>query len=343
MKGVCEMGAVVSGRERMLPGFGPQSAARSVSSAYWSARDIARLGMLLALATSLHIFEAQLPSLPIPGAKIGLANLVSLFALYAWGFREALLIAVMRQLVGSLVTGTLFAPAFAFGLAGGILSVVVMAVLLAIGGRVLGPVAISLGGATAHNVGQLMVAWAMLGQPQVFFYLPYLLWFAVPSGALVGVTATKLLPFADLLLAPAPDGAAHSKPSLGEARTHKRAAWATGTFLTVAGIAIAVALTWQPAAVANPTAKVTVAGEVHALLPLDHEGRHELVVNGERMVIEVGHGRVRIVESTCPDQICVGTGWIEYTKEAIVCVPSQVLITVTGGAPPELEYDALVY
>ena len=82
-----------------------------------------------------------------------------------------------------------------------------------------------------------------------------------------------------------------------------------------------------------PTAKVTVAGEVQALLPLDHEGRHELVVSGERMVIEVGHGRVRVVESTCPDQICVGTGWIAHTKEAIACVPAQVLITVIGGSP----------
>ena len=68
---------------------------RPTPASCWSAREIARLGVLLALATSLHIFEAQLPSPAHPGAKIGLANLVSLFALYAWGVREALLIAVM--------------------------------------------------------------------------------------------------------------------------------------------------------------------------------------------------------------------------------------------------------
>lgn len=366
------MEAVATGGRKPESGWGPALTAAWARPAVWSARDIARLGMLLALATSLHVFEAQLPTLPIPGAKIGLANLVSLFALYAWGFREALLIAVMRQIVGSLVTGTLFAPAFAFGMAGGVLSVIVMAALLRFGTRVLGPVAVSLAGATAHNVGQLLVAWAMLGQPQVFFYLPYLLWFAVPSGALVGVTATKLLPFADLLV-PSPGeevhpghtpplasyaesavaaGRAHSvgaRPSTHstlsarQARTHQRAAWAMGAFLIVAGVVISVALTWQPAAVAHPTAKVTVAGEVQAMLPLDHEGRHELFFGGERMVIEVSHGRVRVVESTCPDQICVGTGWIAHTKEAIACVPAQVLITIIGGEPPELEYDALVY
>lgn len=355
------MEAAVTGRKPpIIPG--PASVSALAPPSVWSARDIARLGVLLALATSLHIFEAQLPSLPIPGAKMGLANLVSLFALYAWGFREALLIAVMRQLVGSLVTGTLFSPAFAFGLAGAILSVVVMALLIRIAGRLLGPVAVSLAGATAHNIGQLLVAWAMLGQPQVFYYLPYLLWFAVPSGTLVGVTATKLLPFADLLLTPAPESAAQSgrteppdarsrspvyhAPTVRQARAHTRVAWATGAVLIAAGVAIA-AVSWRPTAVAHPTAQVTIDGEVAAQLPLDHEGRYEFFPGGERFVVEVGHGRVRIAESSCPDQICVGTGWITHTKEAIACVPMQVLITVVGGSPPELdteqEYDALVY
>ena len=118
------------------------------------------------------------------------------------------------------MTGAFLTPAFAFGMAGGVLSVVVMAGLLRIGGGVLGPVAISLAGATAHNVGQLLVAWAMLGQPQVFFYLPYLLWFAVPSGALVGVTATRLLPFTDLVSVPSPVSPAQPS-SPGSARSTK--------------------------------------------------------------------------------------------------------------------------
>ena len=214
------MDAVATGRDQPVHELRVKGEMRPTPASCWSAREIARLGVLLALATSLHIFEAQLPSLPIPGAKIGLANLVSLFALYAWGVREALLIAVMRQLVGSLVTGAFLTPAFAFGMAGGVLSVVVMAGLLRIGGGVLGPVAISLAGATAHNVGQLLVAWAMLGQPQVFFYLPYLLWFAVPSGALVGVTATRLLPFTDLVSVPSPVSPAQPS-SPGRARSTK--------------------------------------------------------------------------------------------------------------------------
>src|SRR5690606_29264444 len=131
-----------------VAGFGrgrgaPAPAAKAGGAAAgWSARDVARLGVFLALATALHIFEAQLPALPIAGAKIGLANLVSMFALYAWGFREALLIVVMRQLVGSLVTGTLFAPAFVFGLTGGGVSVAVMALVLRLAGA-LGPVAVA--------------------------------------------------------------------------------------------------------------------------------------------------------------------------------------------------------
>lgn len=341
------VGRAAMAKERAGAAFWAGNALGQAQDSIWSAKDIARLGMLLALATSLHIFEAQLPSLPIAGAKIGLANLVSLFALYAWGFREALLIAVMRQLVGSLVTGTLLTPAFAFGLAGGVLSVVVMAALLAVGGRVLGPVAISLGGATAHNVGQLMVAWAMLGQLQVFYYLPYLLWFAVPSGALVGVTASRLLALAGKITTFSPESALSRTHLPEQAEVHRKAAWATGAALATVGLLITLVLSWQPAAIAHPQAKVTVGGEVYTLLPLDRAGRHELEIGGERLVLEVSDGRVRVVESTCPDQICVGTGWIRHAREAIACVPAQVLITVTGGAPselePELEYDALVY
>src|SRR5690606_3591981 len=222
----------------------------------WSARDVARLGVLLALATSLHIFEAQLPALPVPGAKIGLANLVSLFALYAWGMREAMLIVVMRQLVGSLVTGTLFAPAFVFGMAGGVLSVAVMAAALRLG-PAMGPVAVSLLGATSHNIGQLFAAWWMLGQVQVFYYLPYLLWFAVPSGALVGVTARRLLPFVSLAEAsayPPSSGTPVREEGAAKSKSESRAAWATATALVAVGVIAAAWMSAQPAAVAHPQA-----------------------------------------------------------------------------------------
>lgn len=330
-----------------VAGFGrgrgaPAPAAKAGGAAAgWSARDVARLGVFLALATALHIFEAQLPALPIPGAKIGLANLVSMFALYAWGFREALLIVVMRQLVGSLVTGTLFAPAFVFGLTGGVVSVAVMALVLRLAGA-LGPVAVSLMGATAHNVGQLLAAWAMLGQAQVFYYLPYLLWFAVPSGALVGVAAKRLLPFVSLAAGTDRAGA----EAAGRRLFELKAAWLTGTVLVAIGAGLALSTLWQPAAVAHPQAKVTVNGEVYAVLPLEGEGRHELVLGSERMVIEYRDGRVRVAESTCRNQVCVGTGWIGHPREAIACVPFQVLITIVGQSPSdtaEPEYDALLY
>src|SRR5690606_22919322 len=215
--------------------------------------------------------------------------------------------------------------------------------LLQVGGKLLGPVAISLAGATAHNVGQLMVAWAMLGQSQVFYYLPYLLWFAVPSGALVGVTASRLLSLAGKIAVGAPEEGLSKLRWLEQAQGHRRAAWVTATALAAMGLGIALAGSWQPTAVAHPQAKVTVGGELYALLPLDQPGLHELAVGGERLVVEVERGRVRVVESTCPDQICVGTGWIEHTREASVCGPAQALITVVGGAPPGLAADAVGY
>ena len=218
------------------------------------------------VAMSLHVFEAQLPTLPIPGAKIGPANLVSLFALYAWGFREALLIAVDeadRRLAGYRYP---FAPAFAFGMAGGVLAssswprASLRRSCPGPGGR--GAWRARTG---CHNVEQLLVAWRCRASPKSFSTCLDLLWFAVPSGAVVGVTATELLPFAGLLV-PSPGksppwtystfgilrrkarslpGRAQSvgarpehpfHPLCEASGTHQRAAWAMGAFLIVAGV-----------------------------------------------------------------------------------------------------------
>lgn len=301
----------------------------------WSARKIARLGMLLALATALHLFEAQLPALPIPGAKIGLANLVSLFVLYAWGFKEALLLSVMRQIVGSFVTGTLFGPTFLFGLSGGLLSIIVMAVIKSIGSRFFGPVAVSLFGATAHNVGQLLVAWALLGQAKIFYYLPYLLWFAIPSGALVGVTTVHLLPMIPSL----------TKATPQQSSVQRRNAWVTAASIALIALVIASGVFRQTGVVtAHTHAQVSMSGQVVMLLPLDQDQRHVFTTpHGGRMVIETSSGRVRVAESTCDHQVCVRTGWIDFSYQSIVCLPFQVIITLVGDQPIPSEFDAVLF
>lgn len=300
-----------------------------------TAQDVARLGMLLALATALHVFEAQLPALPIPGAKIGLANVVSLLALYAFGVREAMILVVLRQIAGSLFMGTFLSPAFFFGLAGGALSVLAMQAVRWIVPQA-SPVTTSLVGAAAHNTGQLVVAWLLTEQPAVFLYLPYLLWFAVPAGAFVGRLMESLIPY----LRSTGVWEGRFDGGLGKRR---RMEVAVAAALAMVGAFILYVGASPPVEEIDgvPVAVVRVDGDEVLRLPLDQNRREHLHVYGGDMVIEVADGAVRVVESTCKNQLCVRQGRIRSTKSSIVCLPYHTVITIEGDQPDPLEIDGM--
>ncbi|MGE5483783.1 MAG: Gx transporter family protein [Ignavibacteriales bacterium] len=158
------------------------------------------LSILTALATALHAFEASLP-VPylFPGAKLGLANIVGLHVILTHGTAAALVVTGLRAVIGSLVSGTLFGMGFALSLSGGMTSTAVMGLLAGLtraprASGSPGPVGISVAGAVTHNMTQLAVAALITRQPGIVFYLPVLLFFAVPTGALVGLVAGKMKP-----------------------------------------------------------------------------------------------------------------------------------------------------
>lgn len=303
---------------------GVHAAGQAASGSRRTAHDIARLGMLLALATALHTFEAQLPALPIPGAKVGLANVVSLLALYAFGLREALTIVVLRQVAGSLFVGTFLSPAFFFGLAGGILSVLAMQTVRWIVPKAT-PVTTSLVGAAAHNTGQLIVAWWLTAQPAVFLYLPYLLWFAVPAGAFIGRLMESLLPY--LRSAGVWDECVDAS-----APRKRYTEWGVALALALFGGAVLYVGAAHPAEELGgiPVAVVRVDGDELVRLPLTAEAREKIFVRGGEMEIEVKEGAVRVAHSDCKNQLCVRRGWIHSSRESIVCVPFHTVITIEG-------------
>jgi heptaprenyl diphosphate synthase len=303
----------------------------------WQPKDIARLGMMLALATALHIFESQLPSLPLPGARIGLANVVSLFALYCFGAKEAFLLIILRQVAGSVFTGTFFTPAFFFGLSGGLLSVAVMSLVLAVYRRA-SPIFVSLFGAVAHNIGQLLVAWYFTGQALVLFYLPYLLWFAIPAGALVGKLMELLLPYLKTT---------GEWKNLYTVKPHPRQRMlelGLGGLVAVVGALTLVFWVFGGDNLPLNSAEAVVRVDEREVLrlPLNEDSAVEIHPNGGHMIIEVSQGRVRVKYSDCENQVCVRTGWISSLRQAIVCVPWHTVVTIEGSlaSDPYSDIDA---
>lgn len=153
-------------------------------------RRLVQTALLSAIALAIFVLEAQIPlPLPVPGVKLGLANVVTVFALATLGRREALAIVVVRVLLGNLASGQ--GMALLFSLAGGLLSWLVMALILPVLRKNQLWVAGVLGG-IAHNVGQMAVALAVTRTPSLLWYLAILLLCGMGTGTLTGLTAQLL-------------------------------------------------------------------------------------------------------------------------------------------------------
>ena len=154
-------------------------------------KDMALGAVLTALALGLSVMENLIPvtaAIPLPGVKLGLANIVTLFALYQLGSRPALSILLARCLLASLFAGNF--SALLYSLLGGVLAMLVMIGLKQC--RRLSVFGVSIGGAAAHNAGQIIAACITLGDTAVVGYLPVLLGVSLITGTLTGFIASLL-------------------------------------------------------------------------------------------------------------------------------------------------------
>ncbi len=153
-------------------------------------RRVALLGMLAGLAMILSYVESQIPNpVPIPGVKLGLANMAVVFALYSLGFREAGMISLVRVGMVSILFGS--GVSLLYSLAGAALALCTMGLLRRTDKFT--PVAVSVAGGVMHNVGQIMVACLLLSRNLFFYYLPFLLLSGTVCGAAIGVVSGILV------------------------------------------------------------------------------------------------------------------------------------------------------
>ncbi len=151
------------------------------------------LALFIALAVALHTFEALLPS-PAPWFRPGLANILTLLALFLYGGRAAWVLTLARIGIGSLLLGQFFSPGFLLSLAGGCAATALMTGARALFGRHLGPLGASSLGAAGHAAAQVLVAsLVLIRHAGVWQLLPFFLLFALTTGVANGVIADYLL------------------------------------------------------------------------------------------------------------------------------------------------------
>lgn len=155
-------------------------------------RKLTLCAVMVSLALALSWFERFIPLqmvVPLPGIKLGLANIVTLVALYLLGGRSAYAILAVRCLMGSIFAGSV--TSFVFSITGGTLAMIAM--MAAMRAPFLSVYGVSILGAAAHNIGQIIASMAVMQSVYIGAYLPYLLIVAIFTGFATGAAASGVL------------------------------------------------------------------------------------------------------------------------------------------------------
>ena len=154
-------------------------------------KDITRMALLTAIALTIFMVEARIPPLiPIPGIKLGLSNIVTVFTVFLLGSREGSAVLLVRIFLGAVFAGN-FSTIF-YSAAGGLLAILATIGMRKILGRHQIWVAGVLG-AMAHTVGQMAMAMLLLGTPSVIVYLPVMIIISIITGFFTGLCAQFLV------------------------------------------------------------------------------------------------------------------------------------------------------
>ena len=160
-------------------------------------KKLVLLGLLCAIALTIFMIEAQIPPLvPIPGVKLGLSNIVTVFCVFLIGGKEGAAVLFVRIFLGAVFAGN-FSTIFYSG-AGGLCAIAVTILLKKILTRRQLWVAGALG-AIAHSIGQMGAAIVIAGTPGLVVYLPIMIVCSVITGVFTGLCAQVLLNRGDRL------------------------------------------------------------------------------------------------------------------------------------------------
>ena len=158
---------------------------------YFSAKRLAMLSVLAAMALIMFMVESLFPPLFLPGAKMGLSNIFSMLAVFLLGPTDALVLVVVRTTLGSVFTGNV--STLLYSMSAGIVSVIVTSLLVEFAYPRVSIVAISVVAAVIHNLTQNIVFCLISNTPQMFAYMPWLALLGVVAGIIVGFAVWFIL------------------------------------------------------------------------------------------------------------------------------------------------------
>ena len=149
------------------------------------------LAIMLSISIVLSIVESMLPVIPVPGVKLGLANVVTIIIMYKYGETDALTILILRIILVGLLRGNIFSVTFFLSLSGGMTAYLMMVLFKKL--KVFSIIGVSIMGAFGHSVGQIVMAIFLIERTELIYYFPYILLLSVLTGLVTGILATRSL------------------------------------------------------------------------------------------------------------------------------------------------------
>lgn len=155
-------------------------------------RKMVFLSLLVSQGLVLHIIESMIPVPFItPGAKLGLANIVTAISLYLFGEVETFIVIIVRLLLSSVLGGSI--SSLLYSIAGALFSFIVMALIKRIGKDKVSIIGVSSAGAVFHNIGQITIAALIVQNVNISLYLPILTISGIGTGFFVGLTSRYIV------------------------------------------------------------------------------------------------------------------------------------------------------
>lgn len=152
-------------------------------------RKLTLLANFLAIAIVLNIIESAIPVIPVPGAKLGFANVVTLIVLYVYSFKDGFILTISRVLLVSVLSGKLLGPVFYMSMSGAILATIAMGFFKK--SNFFGMIGVSVLGSIFHCFGQIIAGYFVIGSFAIVLYLPIMLLLSIPAGVVTGLIAKR--------------------------------------------------------------------------------------------------------------------------------------------------------
>jgi len=156
-----------------------------------STKRATSLALFLTMSIVLSYLESLIPSFSVPGAKLGLANIITIVVMFTFDEKDAFLVLILRIFLVGLLRGSIFQYPFWLSMSGGMVAYGLMLLFKYL--KKFNITSISVMGSLGHSLGQILMAMILLETKELILYFPLLLLIAIPTGIFVGFTSDRFI------------------------------------------------------------------------------------------------------------------------------------------------------